>query len=972
MSATCELVDRFADGQLPEDEARAFESHLVSCPSCQARLFELVHLDVLSQQAAAQRPPTVIDLRARLAARRWIPLAMAASLTVLVGGGAALLARRQGQQPPDLLASADHRSLEARLSHPGASRFLPYSVPRAAGGAGMDIPQRILARLEEQQDFQGLAAAHLLQGAPALAERRLAQAGDTPDVYSDRAALALERQAVAEAVTLTERALRAAPGHPQALWNRALALRALGLTLSAAEDFDAVAARGEPGWSGEARQRADPERQRAVERRRRWEAVDRNGREMVSGGAPFTVPENGELQGYSRLLFYDAVRAAPTRARVEGLLPIAVQLDQHFGGDVLQRYVRRVVAADFSARAPLAEAYGRLATGQLRLDRPGAEDLLKRIRAAGQEDLELGALVFTGREVMEAGRFRTLAERSGDPWFQVMGAHVEGDALASRGELYAAETRLLSALRACSEARMDFRCVRLELSLAGLYLRLHRLEEAQRHAGDGLKLARSRNEWALESALLGQLGEVSGFQEAFAVGRAYLREMLLRRPDDCETQRYVHRELAAMAMLELDPATMAAEAKQIPTCGRRLDLKALHVLSNVARLGLAPEAAGRLQEELAALRAIPTTPPAELALADHMEGRATIERDPAAGRALLERSIAKARALPRWDAGGRKAQAYSYAVLAIEAGRRRAFGEALQRIADDLGVQDSGGCVLGIAADAERIVLAVRGARGDAWGLNQTRTSLKIDPATLVPAEIAARLEGCPRVDVLAQPPVQGLPRILPPGIAWGYRLSGRQPAAGAGAARPQRLVVSGVEPPPSLGLKPLRTWDADAGPSGVHLRGPEATPSRVLKEMAGATEIEFHVHGQTDWEQVDTAHLVLSPDQDGRYLLGGNEIRDRPLRQAPLVILAACEAGATLPWQHEGWSLPAAFLQAGARAVLASPSKIDDRQAGPFFDAIREQVRTGVAPANALQAERARWLAQDRESWTQDVLLFE
>ena len=50
--------------------------------------------------------------------------------------------------------------------------------------------------------------------------------------------------------------LDAAPRHPQALWNRALALRDLGLALAAAEAFEAVAALHEPGWADEARAHA--------------------------------------------------------------------------------------------------------------------------------------------------------------------------------------------------------------------------------------------------------------------------------------------------------------------------------------------------------------------------------------------------------------------------------------------------------------------------------------------------------------------------------------------------------------------------------------------------------------------------------------------------------------------------------------------------------------------------------------------
>src|SRR5207253_10324282 len=133
----------------------------------------------------------------------------------------------------------------------GAREYRPYDVPRGGAPAGQ-VPLGTLAKLEEKGDLQGLATGQLLRGEREQAARTLARAPRSPDVDSDRAAAALQSGAADEALILLDPVLSVNPSHPQALWNRALALRELGLPLAAAEAFTAAAALKEPGWSGEA------------------------------------------------------------------------------------------------------------------------------------------------------------------------------------------------------------------------------------------------------------------------------------------------------------------------------------------------------------------------------------------------------------------------------------------------------------------------------------------------------------------------------------------------------------------------------------------------------------------------------------------------------------------------------------------------------------------------------------------------
>jgi hypothetical protein len=71
--------------------------------------------------------------------------------------------------------------------------------------------------------------------------------------------------------------------------------------------------------------------------------------------------------------------------------------------------------------------------------------------------------------------------------------------------------------------------------------------------------------------------------------------------------------------------------------------------------------------------------------------------------------------------------------------------------------------------------------------------------------------------------------------------------------------------------------------------------------------------------------------------------------------------------------SLPAAFITAGARGVLAATVEIPDLEAQDFFNAVRERMRSGATPAVALREERMRWLGEGKgATWVESVLLFE
>jgi hypothetical protein len=259
MSEIHDKVHAFADGELPEAEAEAFRAHLVECAQCEAELREIMMLAAVTQPLAGARAPAVSsaepaadELAARRRRRR---RALIATVTGLAAAAAIVILWRVTRPEPIVLAQADRRPLEARLSFGAAERWRPYDVERTAGTAREEVRVDTLAQLERRGEWRGLGDGYLLAGEPARAAEALARAGESAEAESDRAALALQTHDAAAALAHATRALRLSPGYGPATWNRALALRDLGLVRAATGAFAAIAARGEKGWCDEAKAR---------------------------------------------------------------------------------------------------------------------------------------------------------------------------------------------------------------------------------------------------------------------------------------------------------------------------------------------------------------------------------------------------------------------------------------------------------------------------------------------------------------------------------------------------------------------------------------------------------------------------------------------------------------------------------------------------------------------------------------------
>ncbi len=977
MASPCDNAAQFVDGELPPESAEAFRQHLPDCARCQREIHELLQYDLLGHEQfqldAAQAPvarplATVIPLW-----RRPAFMAVATLAAVLLVAVAVRMLSPAGPRQDVWLAERPQRLLEARLSHRGADRHRPPAARMMGGDTALPKLSLEDLALLEKKDPQGLVAAYLVRGDPSLADQalqRLEGLNRSPDLENDRAVALLLKGEPTEALRLVEGVLAQLPRHPQALWNRGLALRELGLPLLAARTFTEVASLKEPGWSEEAARKAESFQSEANARRERWQIIDRAGKDLINA-VPDTLPEGFTQAPIARLYFYDAVRAAPSRERVLALLPLARELDALAGGRVLEDYVRRVAEADFSKRAPLARDYAALT--QQRLSRDEQERLATALRGAGQDDLLVGTLVRLGTISRDLEVLEAHAAVTADPWFQLMAAQERAVADKAAGRFVRATQTLLDARRLCSQRGLEYRCIYIDRELANLYVWLHQLDAARKYAESGWKLTRASNEWMLERDLLWILAQIARFVNDAPLARATFRELLERHSDTPDMVRRVYQNLAEISMYWLQVDQARREIDVALSTGLPLLTGGAFTLADISRLKRSPEDEAHLTRAVEAAR--PTARPDERAVSTHVLGRFFIEHDAAKGKELLWRAIREAEAPELTGSpAARRARAYSYTSLILEAGRRGAFEEALELFAKERGLELPRQCLLAATTDSERTLLLALSADGALRAYHDNTRSQPLPPRLdgLVPEELLSHLRSCPRVEVLARPPLHGRAGLLPPGLAWSYLTRTSAPrSVPTGPAI--HLVVSGVELPPGMPLQRLNDWTPGFGPEEqrLTLSGTEATPSRVLAFMRNATEIDLVAHGIVS-NSADTSYILLAPEPEGPEL-GISEVRAAELRGAPFVVLAACEAAHTAYALHEPLSLPAAFIEAGARGVLAATVEIPDLEAEAFFNAVRERMRAGTPPSDALRDERTRWLKEGKGAkWLDSVVLFE
>jgi hypothetical protein len=999
MTAPCQDLVRFADGELEPERAEAFRAHLAGCAACRAALLEAMELGarlgtlrppprslkLAAEPAATPVESSLASAPARRSRPRWRLLApWAGGLAAAALAAAVLVVFIQPSlhepRAVNAFAEATTRPYDIRLAYGDAAPYRPTrdELRGAPESTGQSISLTALAALQDRGDLYGLAIGQAWNGNnPAPLVEQLRALAPTPAIRSDRAALEMLTRTNdnVEAVLAELEALRGSDDRSAARaarWNYALLLSRLDLPLSAARAFREIAEDHEPGWAEEALRRAAPEESRAREARTRWDRADAAGEALVTTGAAMPAELIAGVPGLARAYLYDAVRTAPSRERVLAIAPLAVELDRINGQSTLQAYVTRVASLDFHRRAKLAGAYAQL---RHQPTAAVAAELTSPSASADTVDIVMGAMssLHVIPDHLEA--YRRMANQTGDPWFALLLAEAEATADQRRSKWLEAEARLRGTQALCRDAAVAYRCLAIAYQLGTLYQKLHRISDSVAVVHDALGAARITGDWGRHFKLLFLLADVERFNTSTAMSRAYAGEVLLMDPKPCGLGNPAHTILAGNAIADLDGRAARRELELSLGC-TPADLSAASDLAEIGRLDPQPGDLAKLQGWLTTLRATEAKTPAQRVLADAIEGRLLIERDRAAGTALLERATATAGTLPL-DVDAERARTGAFSALVFDAARHADHARVMALVAQELGLALPGSCAVSMVAEDERAIIVVRGADGRDHAAYEAARRLSSPPPT-VSDEAARQLDGCSHVQVMAQAGLQGQPRVLPARLPWSYATGahrGGSPAPRPSSAPntlPNTLIVANVIPPAFLRLPTLAPHAPDPAGSTLTLSGVEANPQRVLAAMAGAGEIQFHTHALVDLGISNASHLVLSPGLDGSYALTAEAIRGIELPARPMIVLAACYSAQGARYQHAPWSLPHAFLAAGARAVLAAGTSIPDAAAGPFFARVLERVRAGADPAVALRDEQLATLASNPSSWVADVMLFE
>jgi len=166
-----------------------------------------------------------------------------------------------------------------------------------------------------------------------------------------------------------------------------------------------------------------------------------------------------------------------------------------------------------------------------------------------------------------------------------------------------------------------------------------------------------------------------------------------------------------------------------------------------------------------------------------------------------------------------------------------------------------------------------------------------------------------------------------------------------------QRLPGSGAE---------ASSITSSLGGATDSFSGFAATRDRLLAtDLANYKIIHFATHALTDENRPELSGVVLSRyDQDGRpqnEFVRLNDIYGMNLK-ADLVVLSACETGAGKEVKGEGLiSLNNAFLQVGAKSVLATVWKAEDGASQTLMKEFYSGIAAGMTPSKALQQAQVK-----------------
>ena len=142
----------------------------------------------------------------------------------------------------------------------------------------------------------------------------------------------------------------------------------------------------------------------------------------------------------------------------------------------------------------------------------------------------------------------------------------------------------------------------------------------------------------------------------------------------------------------------------------------------------------------------------------------------------------------------------------------------------------------------------------------------------------------------------------------------------------------------------------------------PDRPAADLVGEIGTSEVFHFAGHAIINRTRPEWSRLVV-----GDTVIRAEDIERRSLSRLQLVVLSACRTASGLPAGPDGrMGLPAAFLSAGAEAVVATQWDVEDAAARDVAVLLHRAWASGRAPADALRAAQREVLArQPRRPWT-------
>jgi len=160
---------------------------------------------------------------------------------------------------------------------------------------------------------------------------------------------------------------------------------------------------------------------------------------------------------------------------------------------------------------------------------------------------------------------------------------------------------------------------------------------------------------------------------------------------------------------------------------------------------------------------------------------------------------------------------------------------------------------------------------------------------------------------------------------------------------------------------EPLRGAEGELAQIAAHFpaaartvfTGAQATPAAYRQADPGRFSlIHFVAHAEANYELPLESAVILSR-QPGGYKLYAHDVVEVPIH-AELVTLSACRSAGIRSYKGEGLiGFAWAFLQAGARAVVAGLWDVSDLSSGTLMDRFYGAIAAGQDPAAALRAAK-------------------